>query len=92
MYARVLVPLDSVRMSGPIGWFRSSPELRRGFCTNCGTSLFSERASANAIGLTMGSLDEPDAFAPTEHIWTSGMQAWLKFDDGFPQYPAASPV
>jgi hypothetical protein len=87
-----MVPLDSVRMSGPIGWFNSSPELRRGFCTKCGTTLFSERASANTIGLTMGSLDEPGVFAPTEHIWTSSMQAWLKFDDDLMQYPAAPPA
>lgn len=92
LYARIMVPLDGLRMIGPIGWFSSSPEVRRGFCTRCGTTLFSERASANAIGLTMGSLDEPNAFAPTEHIWTSNRQAWIKLDDSLPQYPEAPPT
>ena len=79
--ARVLVPLDQVAISGPVGWYHSSPELRRGFCTTCGTTLFSERRGANIIGLTMGSLDDPDAFFPSEHIWVSSKQAWLGLGD-----------
>jgi hypothetical protein len=63
-YARVAVPLDRVAISGPVGWYHSSPELRRGFCPRCGTTLFSERAAANMLGLTMGSLDDPALFAP----------------------------
>ncbi|CAH0348688.1 MAG: GFA family protein [Pseudomonadota bacterium] len=91
-YARVMVPLDSVAMSGPIGWFDADTGVRRGFCTGCGTSLFSERQSANTVGLTMGSLDDPDRFAPSEHIWISCKQAWLVIDDGRPQYPEGPPA
>lgn len=91
-YARVQVPLDSVAMSGPIGWFASSAEVRRGFCTRCGTSLFSERAGANAIGLAMGGLDDPDAFAPGEHIWVSSKQAWLVIGDDLPHHPEGAPA
>lgn len=85
-YARVMVPLDEVRIEGPVGWFASSPGVRRGFCTQCGTTLFSERASGNVIGLSMGSLDEPDRFSPTEHIWISSKQAWLTLADDLPQH------
>ena len=79
--ARVLVPLDRVAITGPVGWYNSSPDLRRGFCATCGTTLFSERCSANIIGLTMGSLDDPDPYFPAEHIWLSSKQAWLALDD-----------
>ncbi|MCW6509945.1 GFA family protein [Lichenifustis flavocetrariae] len=91
-YARVMVPLDSVIMRGPLGWFGAENGVRRGFCTLCGTSLASERQSANTIGLAMGSLDQPDRFEPTEHIWTSSKQAWLKLDDGRSQYPEGPPA
>ena len=84
--ARVLVPIDSVAMSGPIGWYPSSPEVRRGFCTRCGTTLFSERAAIGAVGLTRGSLDEPNRFFPAEHIWVSSKQAWLTLADDLPCY------
>lgn len=92
LYARVLVPLDRVTITGPVGWFSSSPELRRGFCTRCGTTLFSERAAMNAIGLTMGSLDDPDRFAPSAHIWLSSKQAWLELGDDLPHHDEGPPA
>jgi hypothetical protein len=90
--ARVLFAIKAVTLSGPIGRINSSADLTRGFCTRCGTTLFSERGTVGAVGLTFGSLDVPDAFAPTEHIWTSSKQAWLKLDDGLPQYPEGAPA
>ncbi|HEX5537623.1 MAG TPA: GFA family protein [Sphingobium sp.] len=92
MYARVRVPLDQVTITGPVGWYNSSPDLRRGFCPKCGTSLFSERASANSIGLCMGSLDDPDRFSPTEHIWVSRKQSWLTLTDDLPCHEEGPPA
>lgn len=91
-YARIMVPLDSVTFSGPIGWFGAEAGVRRSFCQNCGTSLFSERQSANTVGLSMGSLDRPDRYAPQEHIWISSKQEWLRLDDGKPQYAEGPPA
>ncbi len=91
-YARVRVPLDAVTMSGPVGWWHSSPALRRGFCTHCGTSLYAERAGANTLGLCMGSLDEPDRFRPSDHIWVSKKQAWLTLADDLPCYAEGPPA
>ncbi len=85
-YARVMVFLDRVSITGPVGWHPSSPRLRRGFCPSCGTTLFSERQSSNRIGLAMGSLEDPGRFQPTEHIWVSSKQAWIVLADGLPQH------
>ncbi len=90
--ARVLMPRAAVTLTGPIGRVSSSPDLQRGFCTRCGTTLFSERASIAAMGLTCGSLDRPEDFQPAEHIWTSSRQPWLRIDDGLPQYPEGPPA
>ena len=90
-YARVQVPLAGLAISGPTGWHHSSPELRRGFCTQCGTSLFTERASAGMIGLAMGSLDDPDRFEPTDQIFTDSRQAWLRLDSP-PGHPGPMPA
>lgn len=90
--ARVLVPLDRVTITGPVGWHHSSPELRRGFCPQCGTTLFSERAALNAIGLTMGSLDAPGRFFPTDQFWVSSRQAWLTGLDDLPCHEAGPPA
>lgn len=90
--ARVLVPLDRVTISGPVGWYGSSPDLRRGFCTQCGTTLFSERVSGNLIGLTMGSLDDPDRLEMAEHIWVSSKQDWLTLGDDLPHHAEGPPA
>lgn len=91
-YARVAVPLDRVTISGPVGWYHSSPALRRGFCTRCGTTLFSERAAANVMGLTMGSLDDPGRFTPESHIWMASKQPWVELADDLPHYRESPPA
>jgi hypothetical protein len=77
---------------GPVSWFAAASGLRRGFCSQCGTSLFAERRDLGVIGLSFGSLDEPERFEPAEHIWTASKQPWLSFDDGRPQHLANAPV
>jgi hypothetical protein len=91
LYARVRMPGAAVTISGPVGWYPSSAVVLRGFCPNCGTSLFSKRADGSTISLLMGSLDAPDRFAPTEHIWVSSKQAWLTLADDLPQYAEGPP-
>jgi hypothetical protein len=86
-----MVPLDSLTVEGPVGSFESDSGISRGFCLSCGTTLFSERKSANTIGLSMGSLDQPDLFAPSEHIWISSKQAWLTLADGLPLHLEGPP-
>jgi hypothetical protein len=89
--ARALFPRAAVRLDGPIATFASSPDLTRGFCPRCGTTLYSARASLDAIGLTCGGLDDPAALQPSMHIWMSSKQPWVRLDDGLPQYPKAAP-
>ena len=91
-YARVQVPIAGLTVAGPVGWFDAGTGVRRGFCRECGTSLFSERASDGLIGLTMGSLDDPDAFQPVAHIFVAEKQAWLKLCDGLPQHQGFPPA
>ena len=86
------MPSAQVTLTGAIGRVKSSADIARGFCEACGTSLFTERAASGVIGLTCGSLDIPDDFHPTEHIWTSSKQGWVKMDDGLPQYLEGAPA
>ncbi|WP_407524926.1 GFA family protein [Methylobacterium oryzisoli] len=87
--ARVLMPIDAVTISGPVGRFNSSPALARGFCQICGTALFSERTGGGVVGLTCGSLDEPAAFRPTAHMWTASKQAWVPPPHGCLRHPVS---
>jgi len=67
---------------------RSSPEACRTFCAACGTALtFRLLAQPSWVDVTVGSLDDPQAVHPREHIWTSSQLAWLHLDDDLPRYP-----
>jgi hypothetical protein len=89
--ARVLFRIDDVTIDGPLATVNSSPDLQRGFCASCGTTLFSRRPAAGIIGVTTGSLDDPSLFRPQMHIWTASKQPWVVLDDGLPQHEGAPP-
>lgn len=89
--ARLLFSSASVTLTGPISYRHSSPDLERAFCAKCGTTLFSRRASTDALAITSGSLDDPSLFQPDMHFWTSSKQPWVTLADGLPQYPEWPP-
>ncbi len=71
--------------------YHSTPPVTRTFCSTCGTSLtyvHAERPSE--IDVTTASLDDPDAFPPTHHAWSSNSPTWVRFGDGLPVYRRSS--
>jgi hypothetical protein len=68
-------------------WYRSSDHARRGFCGDCGSQLFFESTKwPDMMDITTITLDDPAAFPPAGHIWTSEQLPWMKLDDGLPRY------
>jgi len=62
--------------------FMSSNVAERNFCSACGTPLTYHRVESGSIGVTIGSLDNPEAARPVEQFgieselsWTSGLRA-----------------
>jgi hypothetical protein len=67
--------------------YHATDKAERTFCPACGTQLtFRHVESRHMVDVTVGSLDDPDAVAPGDHIWTSAQVAWLHMDDGLPRY------
>jgi hypothetical protein len=67
--------------------FRSSPPVTRSFCGRCGTPLtYRNRDHPNEIDVMTCSLDDPEAFAPSHHLWVSHKLAWVQLSDGLPAY------
>lgn len=52
-------------------WFDSSDFARRGFCAECGSSLFFKRNDTNRISIAGGTIDLPTGLEEAEHICTS---------------------
>ena len=86
-------PKRSVTITGETGKHQSSHRLIRHFCAVCGTRLFVEPIDApERLGVSLATLDDPNAIRPEMHIWTSARLTWVRFDDGLPEYPEGSPV
>jgi len=72
---------------GKLSEYRSSPPVLRGFCASCGTPLtWKHQDAGNSIDITTGSLDDPNAFPPTDHLWLSDGVRWARFADDLPKY------
>ena len=78
-------PADALRFTkGEPKYFRSSPFIERGFCSNCGSSLTSRPVTppvtpnwADWIVVLTASLDNPEPNAPTWHLGVEGQMPWV---------------
>jgi len=73
--------------------FRSSAQVVRAFCPDCGTPLTYRHDKQSAtLDITSCSLDEPERLPPTHHSWLAHDLAWVRFGDGLPTFPAFRPA
>lgn len=73
--------------SGKMSEHHSSPQVTRGLCHQCGTSLTYEHEDRKGqIDVTLTSFDDPSQFSPKAHIWVEDKLPWVNIDDGLPQY------
>ena len=72
--------------------FDSSPIALRQFCRDCGTQLtFQFHRSPDSIDVTLGSLDDPGAIRPADHIWTKRQISWIQLSDDLPRFAESRP-
>ncbi len=89
-FGNYIAPLAGVRLQdlawtrGAPGTFRSSDQVERGFCRDCGTPLFYRVLGRDRISVSIGSLDEPDRVAP---LIQYGVEAKSRHFDGLPGLP-----
>jgi hypothetical protein len=78
-----------------LAWYRSSEAARRGFCRECGASLFWDRTAGDGISVAAGTTDQPTGLKTVRHIFTADVPDWYTIDDDlerFPQSMAAAPL
>jgi len=80
---------EHFRLVKPDGltWYRSSAEARRGFCRNCGSSLFWEPDDRRHISIMAGTLDRPTGLAMAGHLFAAAADDYYRITDGLPQFP-----
>lgn len=66
-------------------WYQSSPAARRGFCAECGSTLFWDAHAYPQISITAGSLDGPTGLRLVQHIFVADQGDYYAITDGVPQ-------
>lgn len=68
--------------------YKSSPGVRRAFCSQCGATLTWEGAYAgkSLIEFHIGTLDDPNAVVPALHVFHSERLSWFDTADHLPRY------
>lgn len=88
------VGLDSARLEilDPdlrLQWFQSSPEAQRGFCKQCGATLFFKSSRwPDEIHITLSNFQSPIDKTPQLHAFWDTHVDWLNFDDELPRKTA----
>ena len=68
-------------------WYASTPGAQRGFCNNCGSSLFFKSGKwAGEIHVALGSLDSSIDRKPQAHVFHDTHVDWMALDDALAIY------
>ncbi len=57
----------------------------RGFCKQCGSSLFWKVTGEETMSIAAGSLDQPTHLKTVKHIWVSSAGDYYEITDDLPQ-------
>jgi len=71
----------------------SGAVVRRSFCPECGTPLFSEAdPRPHLIVVRVGAFDDPNLAGPSAIIWTRSAPKWACFDPALPREEGQPPT
>ena len=70
--------------SRSLAWYHASDHARRGFCRDCGASLFWEAVGRDTISITAGCLDEPVGVTTTLQIHVEDKGDYYAVDEALP--------
>ena len=93
----LFVPYSSVSISGEVKYFvvkgESGQIVSRGFCTTCGSQLFSKAVILHdMLGIRAGTLDDPSQYVPRFDFFTSSAQPWDCMNPDLPKFPHMPPT
>lgn len=86
-WAATRAPFASVVFTRNEGlkWYASSDVAKRGFCNQCGSSLFYRMNEEDGIGIAAGCIDTPNELIPGKHIFCADKGAYYGIADDAPQ-------
>lgn len=76
----------TISVDDHLKWFRSSPKAERGFCENCGSSLFWRPNHRKYISIMAGTIDSPTGLEAFEHIFVADAGDYYTIDHDLPRH------
>lgn len=67
-------------------WYQSSDHARRGFCMECGASLFWDPINKDHICIAAGTLDAPTNLSTSTHIFILDAGDYYEINDSLEKY------
>ena len=83
-YMRVPTSALKIEDERSLAWYRSSEQARRGFCRDCGSSLFWERIGSDQTSVAAGTLEEPTGLETRLQIFAEDAGDYYEIDDRIP--------
>ena len=75
-----------------LAWYRSSTAARRGFCRECGASLFWDADKQGYVAVAAGSIDRPTGLKTVRHIFVEDKPDFYEISDGLEQISGGQAV
>ena len=96
----VVLPASAFSVTGEVRFYDRKADsgnmVRRGFCPNCGSALYSLNSGGTAlVFVRASSLDDPEMVKPQMVVYSSRAPSWDHVDPNlpaFPEMPAFNPV
>ena len=67
-------------------WFKSSKRAKRGFCSNCGASIFFKVIGTNSVCIAAGIFNNPTKLKTSIEIFTKEKSDYYKINSKLPKY------
>ncbi len=73
-----------------LAFYKTSDVAERGYCRDCGSSLFWHPFDLDATGILAGSLDDTSGLKTMGHIFTGEKASFVEITDDLPQFEKSS--
>lgn len=86
--AYATIPRGAIRFERRDGlaWWDASPTVQRGFCRQCGSSLFFSDSNESSLAICPGAFASPTGLHSASHIFVGSKPDWYQVQDDLPQH------
>lgn len=86
VWASAVTQQADIELRGPVQWYASSADAKRGFCPTCGCFLFWKHNAETSMSFALGALDGNHGLTIEKHIFVADKGDYYTLADNLPQH------